>query len=486
MKYAVKLISSLLLAAAMLLPCVGCAQSGEGHETNTNPVGTIEDVTGEDPRSTLDNPEVNYGGYEFNVLSADYAKYFTPLDVEEMNGEAVNDSIYERNRTIEQLYGVKFSNDLLPYDQLLSAMERQVKAGGTDGYDLIMLICRNAYTATINNYLTDYSNLPYVDTEKEYYFEDLNRQFSIGGKTFFAFSAESVNVLSFANAIIFNKGIASRVGLPDLYSLVDNKEWTYAKMFEYADLVTTDSNGDGAVKYKDDLIGLMGDYDKIIPASWISAGEMLITKDEDDIPAYTAPGNVRLINILQDVLAHFATDYVYPFTAGDGKDEVFTNEKAFMLSTQVGQLSSIRSMTTDYGLLPWPMYDTIQGRYYSRAEDAWLHCVPTTCTDTERTSVILQALAYYSYRTVYDAYYSQALSTKYLRDARSVDMLKLILSTMIVDIGDNVWYEYIRLPLVGGINTSRGGTNVVSSLKRYEKVAQKQIKTALNFASKHE
>ena len=477
---------AVVLAAVMLLPLAACADnSGNNDQESADPAHTTEEVTEEDPYKTFDVPDLTFGNYEFNVLSADYKEFYTPLDVEKLTGEIVSDAIYTRNRTIEDVYQIKFSNDLLPYPDLPAAMEKQVKAGGDGDYDLIMLILRNAYTATLNNYLMDYENLQYVDVNKEYYFEDLNNQFTIGHKMFFAFSAESVNVLSFANCLMYNKRIASDRGMPDFYDMVDNGAWTYEELFRYAEEAAADTDGDGKMKLGTDVMGLIGDYDKINPAAWISAGEFLITKDENDIPAYTAINSERFIEVMQYVLENYAKSWCVPFTAGDNKRTEFMDGKSFMLSEQVGSLISIRSMSDDYGLLPWPKYDLTQDRYYSRAEDAWLHCVPTTCEDTARTSAILQALAYYSYHSVYDAYYSQALSAQYVRDARSVDMLKQILSTMVVDIGDNVWYQDMRMPFVANICQSKGSTKMASTLKKYQRVSEHLIKTAMDFAEKN-
>ncbi|MCQ2430865.1 MAG: hypothetical protein MJ192_11110 [Clostridia bacterium] len=479
-------VTALLLAAAMLAFCLSaCADTGNPEDTSAAGGGTLEEETAEDPFKTLDNPNVTFDNFEFNVLSADYKEYYTPLDVESLNSEIVNDAIYTRNRTIEDQYKIKFYNDLDHYDNLLTDMEKQVNAGGDGDYELIMLICRNAYTATIKNYLIDYDNLPYVDVNKEYYFRDLNKQFTIGGKMFFAYGAESINVLSFANCILFNKNMAVEHGMPDFYDMVKNNTWTFAEMFKYAEEAAVDTDGDGKLKLNTDVLGLVGDYDKINPAAWIAADEYLITKDADDMPAFTCTESERFIDVMQYVLENYSRDFVSAFTAGDGKNTAFMEDKAFMWAHQVGTLISIRSMSSDYGVLPWPKYDLQQDHYVSRAEDAWLHCVPTTCGNTERTSVILQALAYYSYRTVYDAYYEQALSAQYVRDPQSVEMLKQIVATMTVDIGDNVWYQDIRLPLVAAFCSQKGGTKLASTLKKYSRTAERLIKTAAEFAAKN-
>ncbi len=98
----------------------------------------------------------------------------------------------------------------------------------------------------------------------------------------------------------------------------------------------------------------------------------------------------------------------------------------------------------------------------------------------------MQALAYYSYKTVYDAYYEQALSAKFLRDPESVEMLKLILSTLTVDIGDSIWFDATSTPILQGIAGKKSQVGLGSLFKRYERAAANQIKAATNFLDKVE
>ena len=127
------------------------------------------------------------------------------------------------------------------------------------------------------------------------------------------------------------------------------------------------------------------------------------------------------------------------------------------------------------------MYDTTQKQYYTRLIDGWINCVPANCEDPERTSAIMQAMAYYSYRTVYDAYYELALQAKYIRDPESVGMLKLILSTLTVDLGDTVWYSSMRSSMTGMLSGPKGASMVTSVLKKQENVAKGQIRKVLKF-----
>lgn len=109
---------ALLLCALMLIPLAACADNKDGTDDTDGPGYTREEITEEDPYKALNVPALTFGNYDFNVLSADYKEYYTPIDVESLTSEIVSDAIYTRNRTIEDVYKIKFHNDLLPYSTL--------------------------------------------------------------------------------------------------------------------------------------------------------------------------------------------------------------------------------------------------------------------------------------------------------------------------------------------------------------------------------
>lgn len=480
---------SLLMSLCLLLGSLSLAAcstpDGEQDTTDGGSIGETE--TEEDPRATLDNPEVNYDGYTFRVRSIASETHYTALDPGKLTGEAVNDAIYERNRKIESEYGIEFQCDTSDITANYVTMEKQVMAGtGDDGYDLIMLISRNAFSAALQNYLINYERLPYVDTDKEYYFEAINKQFTIGNNTFFAYGSENINVFSLSSALFFNKEIVTEQGMGNLYDDVRNRKWTFDRLYSLAAEATNDTDGDGKIRFGDDVLGLIGNYDRTIPCFWIAAGEKLIIKDGEDLPVYTAHGNERMIDIMQEAAAQFATDAFDVYGADERRLQTFMDGKALFLSTGIGELHRLKAVELDYGVLPWPMYDENQKDYVSRCGDAWLHCVPTNTKDPERTSVIMQALAYYSYGTVYKAYYDQALTAQYVRDPDSVDMMQIILSTLSVDLGDTIWFESLRFPITKTFLDKQGNIGMASTFKIYERMAKREIDKVAAFLAERE
>lgn len=483
MKPCISRVLSLIMALCLLGGCLAATSCSAPNEEESTTAGATlgEAETEVDPRATLDNPKVNYNGYVFRVCSIASDTHYTALDPGKLTGEAVNDAIFERNRKIESEYGIEFQCDTSDITANYITMEKQAMAGSNDGYDLIMLISRNAFSAALRNFLINYDRLTYVDTDKEYYFDDINRQFTIGNNTFFAYGSENINVFSLSSALFFNKEIVTERNMGNLYEDVRNRTWTFDRLYSLAAEATHDSDGDGTIRFGEDVLGLIGNYDRTIPCFWVCTGEKLIVKDDNDLPMYAANGNERMIDIMQEAAEQFATDAFDVYGADEKRLQTFMDGKALFLSTGIGELSKLKSAELDYGVLPWPMYDASQTDYVSRCGDAWLHCVPTNTENPERTSVIMQALAYYSYGTVYKAYYNQALTAQYVRDPDSVDMMQIILSTLSVDLGDTIWFENLRFPITKAFLDKKGKIGIASTFKGYERAALREIQKVTDF-----
>ena len=116
--------------------------------------------------------------------------------------------------------------------------------------------------------------------------------------------------------------------------------------------------------------------------------------------------------------------------------EMFFEGRALMMDGNLNETSYFRDMKDDFGIVPWPKFDsTCEG--YAANVDAGenMYIVPITSSDTERTSIILEALSAEGYRTVIPAYYEVALQTKYTRDDISVRMIDIIKESRVFDIG---------------------------------------------------
>ncbi|MGN1129323.1 MAG: hypothetical protein ACI4T6_10285, partial [Candidatus Flemingiibacterium sp.] len=99
-------LTAYLLVCAMLAALTACGESQPSGtdttdgETSSAPVETSEFVPA----------NVKYGGVDFVIAENDVGDWMQSAFITEQNGEVLNDSIYERNRIVEELYDVNIKD----------------------------------------------------------------------------------------------------------------------------------------------------------------------------------------------------------------------------------------------------------------------------------------------------------------------------------------------------------------------------------------
>lgn len=407
-------------------------------------------------------PDTDLNGYEFRIVTVQKDVYSITLaaDASEENGEVINDAIYKRNRIIEDRYNMKLSEiDVATYDALTTNFKKSVTAA-SDDFDLNLMICRDAFSTALTGMVLSVLDLPYVDLSQPWYAHDVNDALSIGNKFFFAYSDECLNMFEQSLCIVYNKQLVEDYNYDDIYKLVYDGKWTIDHFFTMAQGAVSDLNGDGKLT-DSDLFGVVSEGDMFYPSFWVGSDFKTIMKDADDLPYFNGLGNTKFDDILNKVYNYvWGGDKIY-FEAFKDKFENFPNSggedlrraassmfaagNALFKVTIIGHLSLLRDMKSDFGVVPIPKYDEAQTKYVTRVIDGWINCVPVTCPDVERTSIIVESLAVESKNYTVPAFYDVALKYKYSRDEDTVNMLDVIYNSRTMDLGDTVWMNPIRV-----------------------------------------
>lgn len=486
---------ALLAALTMILTACASAGNQDGETTagdsqvsagNTDTADIAPET--EPARFVPDVPEADFGGEVFRVggIEPSFApSILLDFDFEEDSGEVVESAIFSRNRRIESDYNVSLECAYLAdYNATRSTLEQCVKAG--DGtYQLMMLICREAFPASLNGYSMPYEEIPYLDLTKPWYMHRINDMMTVAGHTVLAYSDMCMNAYLQTVCVLFNKDVLTSRGLEDPYTMVREDRWTTENFYAMAAAAILDADGDGAFG-KGDTFGVVSEPDMFFPSMWVGADTMSVTKGEDDIPAYTAASDEKFIGILDRLTEVLKTDGLFcnnmkmfeSTENGRNLGSAYFGENGGLFRVGcVGYVSLLRDKEADFGILPLPKYDESQSAYYGRMIDGWLHIAPNTEQNRELLGTMMEALGAESRNFVIPAYFDIALTYKYTRDTDSEDMLNLIFDNVMVDLGDTVWYDKLRAPLQGEIEKLNG--NYESFLKKNEKVIVKTIEKAL-------
>lgn len=459
-RFAVICLLLAILAASVL---VGC---GDKTTTETEPdtAETVQTETEAETEATWKTtlPDTDMGGWECRVLTIrneGYAvtTYFMP---EELTGEIVNDSIYTRNRDIEEKFHMTFSEySRENFWETTEDLKTYVLAG-SDDYQLNMLIQRDAFAVSADGMILPVEMLTHVQPEKPWYAQSVNDALQLGKKQYVLYSAECLNMYEQACLVLYNKSIWKQFSgmSEDAYDLVRSGKWTYDVLMRVAKAAAADLNGDGEIDDRD-RYGITSECDFLYPSLWVGA-DLDMIRVENGTPVLTVGQNEKLLGLLSDMSSRRADKGIIFDSFNDrckAFDDSLQGEARRSLSRKIFEsgaaayfihgvfdIQHIREMEDDFGILPLPKYDEAQAQYRSRIIDGWLNVVPMTNRNPENTSLVLEALAEESYRSVLPAYIEVALKDKYTRDPDSAEMLDLVFSTTTLELGDTVWQGDVR------------------------------------------
>lgn len=293
----------------------------------------------------------------------------------------------------------------------------------------------------LSPYYYNYYDIPYIgetlectdaDHDHTYYYPNIVNEMTIRGQLKFIVSDYCLTYWDHVYVMYFNKQLAQNYQLENIYELVREGEWTIDKCIEMSRGKWEDNNSDDWPG-QEDTFGYITDIRNTPDAmlSQFAINQSSRTEDGDVIIDYDIG---KVTNVLTKMIDFKKTDDFY-FTqssssdvAGDDPlDKIFVEGRALFYPAILRNAQVFRSMETDFGIIPYPKWDTNQDAYYTYSDVGFsVACIPVDAPNLEKSGAILDTLSAVSRETVIPAYYDEALSYKYTRDEDSVEMLDMI------------------------------------------------------------
>lgn len=446
--------SSISLFLGCLLAVSALASCGSGDTTtadttaNTASVDTTAPAETETTRLMPDLPEADYGGYNFRVSHWEHPGWESrachDIYAEAENGETINDAVFARNLVVCEKYNFTISLENVKFDELVTRVRNAVSAGD-DAYDLAYLRLFEQKNLVAGGFFVDFNKIPNIDLSKPWWDSGCVDSLTVDGKLYLAASSINISDENATAGILFNKQIAANQDLGDLYQLVRDGKWTMDKMHELYSDVSNDVNGDGKMD-GEDLWGFLGGTD-VAACFYIGSGGTVVSRDKDG-QLYDSLGSEKNFAIVEKVQSIMTdTDNFYNHHLGtkelkstDDNEyrDLFSDGHGLFFWSRMDEVTTLRGMETDFGILPTPKFDESQENYISFVSQhiMGLMSIPNTASDLARTGTILEALAAESYYTLTPAYYDVALKSKASRDDESAEMLDIIFSNRVYDLGE--------------------------------------------------
>lgn len=442
---------SLILVSLMLL--TSCSEGTPNSETATNNNGETSAASNEsentteteDDRLKPNIPEsADFGGDTIQFLHwnnpgwEETVRYSRDIYSEGINGEAINDVVYNRNVKIEESYKVKIALAIEPIADVATIVSQQVTSGDNT-YDVVYQVLSSAPALIQKSYFHNLFDVPNIDLDMPWWDQNSVESLSTAGILPLVSTSINVNDKDATAAIAFNKTIAQNNQLEDIYSLVREGKWTYDKLAGLAELCYSDTNGDGTMT-PDDVYGFLGGRD-VIDSLYHGSGSQFVTKNEDGDFVFSF-GTERDIDALTKGID--IVNQVWYFNHHAWKDQsdilyrqIFETGHGLFFWMRLDDVTNMRAGEADFGIIPIPKYEEAQDNYYSLVSQhtTGLLSIPITCAgeELEELGIILEAMAAASHYTLIPEYIETSLKTKNSRDAESADMLDIIINNRVFD-----------------------------------------------------
>ncbi len=441
--------------SALMVLCVfaACAKGSEGNEGETTNVAGGDVTTVDETK----DPTVDKNGYILDTIpdSLDYGgKIVTILtwaDVEheefvatEQTGEAVNDAIYLRNFAVEDRLGIDLqfistNGDADEINNWVNYVQTAIQSGANSfdimaGYSLSMAATANA--GYCYNLLD--SECEYLNFNMPWWPDRLISEATINNKLFFASGDISANALYMMYVCYVNNDIVTDMNLPNVFELVDNNQWTYAKFIEMCTGVYNDLNGNG-IKDVGDRYGYMTSGIHTDP--WFyGSGALFVDKDANGnlqmSPSFSGERVIKSLEMVNNLLYN-TNDGLYTSSVQHQKE--FNNGNLLFISDRARvSFKVLISDTLHFSIVPFPKYDENQEKFVTVMGNPFtLYALPIDSKSDElpMLSAVIETYASESFRKLTPAVFEVTLKTKYVQDAESARMYDIIRENLTFDLG---------------------------------------------------
>ena len=490
-----------LLAALMLLSLAACGAGDDNAETEKATGTKAEESATETPTDSslvCNLPDLNYGGDTVTIIYAKNSGREDELFSEGSGAGNVSDAVYERNQTVMDQLSVKFELIGEGGDQIATKVDTDIKSSsGSPEYDIVVNGTYMAITPAIEGKYKNLTALKNIDTSKSYWTQGYNdlATFTTEGRQFLASGPIAISMFRFMFLTIYNKTVMDNNKKPDLYDTIINGDWTLDYQYELINGMYVDSDGNSK-RSEDDTYGFItGDIISMDPYM-VSTDIHLIVKNPDTkLLEFNADAQQSLVSAVDAVQKLVNSDGSYIFSTADkddvGKDNIvqmFAKNKSMMatimfwnMEHNIDELSGL-----SYGIAPVPKL-TKNAEYKSYVQDQvssfGISAGIGSEERTEELAAVLEAMAYHSYNIVRPAYYTNTLSTRYMQDPQSEEILDLIFKSLSFDFSQtcsniltgNVLRDQLRPVMSGRKNT------VASKMRSWGKSVPKAL-TKINDA----
>ncbi len=484
-------LTALALALLMLVGTLSaCAQSDGSADVTADPTTTAAPDAATVPAETTDptvdangfkrddlSPELDFGGETITILYWDDCEK-QEFFADEINGEIVNDAIYNRNRTVSERLKVELDfvgtkGNWGNQANFITQAQNSVNAGGE--LDIFAGYSMTGATLAIQGLSRNLIDLPYLNFEQPWWPDSLIDTTTINNKLYFCSGDIATSMLHFMYGVFVNRDMLETFGLEDPYTLVKEGKWTIDKMFSMATGIYADLDGNAKISLNDRFGFVTAEihFDAFFP----SAGLRTVEKTADGMlqlsPLFNSEKTIDLLAKI-NTFFHDSGEVALDGTGSyfELGQTLFTQDRVYMAENR------LRDVEFDYCVVPVPKWDEAQEEYITcMAFPFTLYSISSATQKAETAAAVLECLGSEGYRQVTPMLFENAMKVKYATNNATAEMYDLIRDSVDIDLGRifcTTFKDYTCQIFRGAVKNNSGNT-FAAQYKVYEKIMTKAL-----------
>lgn len=420
-----KILSLVVIMALFFTMAVGCSKDEEpadtedpaGSESSDSADAGDDEEPAEEPSGEDDVEPIDLDGYEF-VFASHWIHEFFPEEGASEDG----DMMLERYQEVEDKYNCKITPKESAPDEFVPNVIAAVMAG--DKYaDILDMNWGWFQTLRAGNYLAPLDEVPEFNINDTKWDTDFTNFGTFGGHIYGTNYVAPHRPKEARGVLFFNKTLLEREGQPNIYQLVQNKEWTWEKFNEIMKAVTKDTDGDGV----NDIWGVNTIGNGLeMQAIWSNGGRVVKEQDGKMVFSLNDQAVYEALQFVHDII-NVDKLFKYPAAETDWTQpamDFLEGNVAFHVMEYWFAPAWGVEMEDDFGIVPFPMGPQADD-YVSMHSDARLYAMTTSNNDKDKAAIIFNAITE-PFDGVEQDSWKEKLLDEVLRDEESLATLEYI------------------------------------------------------------
>lgn len=410
-----------------------------------------------------------------DLIKRDQFLFYT----EDLEGDAINTAISDRNSFMEEYFNIAIEQNVQASDSYVTTQS----SAGTKYADLITLGQGSYNTVVKRGCFMDVNSIDELNLDASYWDANLQREFTIGGKLY-AIDGDLTSYDEMRTmAVLYNATLYDnyqyKTTYGSIYSLVENKKWTFDTMLEMYQGTSRSNSGGELASTKTDVWGMLSE--NIAPYyMFLGSGMKTVSNNDGNLTTLFDENYEAAYGIIEKVMTKFSQDQEVVvqdngsvLTNGNNcwieGAEMFKANLALFKCGTVGDATVFRDMDSEFGLLPIPLYTEGQESYHCFAAGTPFY-IPLAIKTNQlqmQSCSITEAFCYFSRYmdgepSVYDAFFENMTYVKLCRTDEDRQMLTLIINSKEYDIDYACGFTTIYT-LLQNLTNAKGDLGSLSS-----------------------